>query len=250
MHDWTNQTVVITGAGAGIGQALAVGFIGKGAHVVAVSRGTQGLQQTRQLCNDSALLESHTLDVTDAEALEQLMGEIVRQRGGIDLLLNNAAVYPRQKLIETTAEQWTLGVATNLSGVAFGCRAAVRALPADRPALILNVGSFAYLGPEPAATLYCATKAAVGAFSRALAVELTASGSKLIVNTWVPGVYRTQMSGYVGDDPAVAFERLLVAVELSKQGPGGRTFEGAIEILPPRGLRSRIKSRLFFWRRT
>ena len=242
MPDLAGQTVVITGAGAGIGRALAIGFVGRGAHVVAVGRSSTGLEETRQLCRGPGTLESHVADVTDASELERLFHAVVGERGRVDLLINNAAVYPREALHEMSTATWTHGVATNLNGVAYGCRAAIRAFPRDRAAVILNVGSFAHLGPEPASTLYCATKAALGAFTRALAVELAAAKSKLIVNEWIPGVYRTRMSRYTGEDPAVAFERLLVAWQASKQGPGGRTFAGAGEVLPPRSLRSRIKS--------
>jgi NAD(P)-dependent dehydrogenase (short-subunit alcohol dehydrogenase family) len=242
MSESKGQTIIITGAGAGIGRALAIGFVNRGAHVVAVGRSAKGLDETRDQCAGSGSVECHLADVTDAANLEQLFSQVVRQRGGVDLLINGAAVYPRQILAETKAEEWTAGVATNLNGVAFGCRAAVRTFPSGRPAVIFNVGSFAHLGPETASTLYCATKAAVGAFTRALAVELASSGSSLIVNEWVPGVYRTRMSGNTGEDPAVAFDRLLIAWELSKQGAGGRTFEGAREVLPPRSLRSRVKS--------
>jgi NAD(P)-dependent dehydrogenase (short-subunit alcohol dehydrogenase family) len=244
MAQAANQTIIITGAGAGIGQALAVGFVGRGAHVVAIGRSAPGLDETRARCAGPGILECHMVDVTDAVALERVFSETVRQRTGVDLLINNAAVYPHQMLRETIPEEWTAGVATNLSGVAYGCRAAVRTFPASRPAVIFNVGSFAYLGPEPGSTLYCTTKAAVSAFTRAVAVELASVGSSLIVNEWVPGVYRTRMSGNTGEDPALAFERLLAAWELSKPGPGGRTFERGDEVLPPRSLRSRLKSML------
>jgi NAD(P)-dependent dehydrogenase (short-subunit alcohol dehydrogenase family) len=239
-----SQTVAITGAGAGIGQALAVGFVGDGAHVIAISHGAEGLERTRQLCTGPGSIDCQLLDVTDAGRLEELFARVVRERGGIDVLVNNAAVYPRSTLGAMTPEQWASGVATNLNGVAYGCRAAVRALPPDRVAIIMNVGSFAYRGPEPASTLYCASKGAVEAFTRALAVELAAAYSRLIVNHWVPGVYRTRMSGHTGDDPRLAYERLTVALRLSRQGPGGRTFAGDSEWLPPRSLRSRLKSLL------
>jgi NAD(P)-dependent dehydrogenase (short-subunit alcohol dehydrogenase family) len=242
MPDLAGQTVVITGAGAGIGRALAIGFVGRGAHVVAIGRSPQGLEETRQLCTGPGTLESHVADVTDALELERLFSAVVRERGGIDLLVNNAAVYPRKALHAMSITTWDHGVATNLNGVVYGCRAAIRAFPRDRAAVILNVGSFAHLGPESESTLYCATKAAVGAFTRALGVELAAAKSQLIVNEWIPGVYRTRMSRHTGEDPAVAFERLLVAWQASKQGASGRTFAGAGEVLPPRSLRSRIKS--------
>jgi meso-butanediol dehydrogenase / (S,S)-butanediol dehydrogenase / diacetyl reductase len=244
MTELAGQTVVITGAGAGIGQALAIGFVGKGAYVVAVGRSAAGLEQTRTLCLGPGSLETHLSDVADSDSLEQLFGRIVAERGGVDLLINNAAVYPRQSLGDTSAQAWAAGVATNLNGVAYGCRAAVRVFPPGRAAVVFNVGTFAHLGPEPASTLYCATKAAVSAFTRALAVELAAAGSTLIVNEWIPGIYRTRMSGNTGEDPALAFERLLVAWQLARQGRGGRVFLAASEVLPQRSLRSRIKSRL------
>lgn len=244
MSESAGQTIVITGAGAGIGRALATGFAGRGAHVVAIGRGARGLEETKDRCGGPGTMECHVVDVTDALALDLLFSQIVSQRGGVDLLINGAAVYPREVLGEIAAEAWAAGVATNLSGVAYGCRAAVRTFPPSRPAVILNVGSFAYLGPEPASTLYCATKAAVSAFTRALAVELASTGSSLIVNEWVPGIYRTRMSGDTGEDPALAFVRLLTVWEVSQQGAGGRTFERDNEVLPPRSLRSRLKSLL------
>jgi NAD(P)-dependent dehydrogenase (short-subunit alcohol dehydrogenase family) len=240
----TSQTIIITGAGAGIGRALAVGFTGRGAHVVAVGRSAAGLDQTKALCKSAGNVESHVLDVTDAAALEQLFAQIVRQRGGVDLLINNAAVYPHQLLGKMSAEEWSAGIATNLNGVVYGCRAAILTFPAARPAVVFNVGSFAYLGPDAGSTLYCTSKAAVGFFTRALAVELASSASPLIVNEWIPGVYRTQMSGNTGDDPTMAFERCVRAWELSKTGPGGRTFSGDQEVLPPRSKLSRLKSLL------
>jgi len=244
MSESTSQTIIITGAGAGIGRALAIGFVSRGAHVVAISRSTPGLEKTKDLCLGAGTIECAVVDVSDGNALEELFTRIVQRRGGVDLLVNNAAVYPHQVLGETSPQQWAAGVATNLGGVVYGCRAAVRTFPAGRPAVIFNVGSFAYLGPDSGSTLYCTTKAAVSAFTRAVAVELASSGSSLIVNEWVPGVFRTQMSGNTGEDPAMAFERLVSAWELSKLGSGGRTFRGGREELPPRSLRSRLKSLL------
>jgi NAD(P)-dependent dehydrogenase (short-subunit alcohol dehydrogenase family) len=198
------------------------------------------------MCSGPGTLDVRVADVTDANALEDAFKAVVAMRGGVDLLINNAAVYPRTDLSGMAPEAWSAGVATNLNGVAFGCRAAIRSFPEGRAAVILNVGSFAWRGPEPASTLYCATKAAVEAFTRALAVELAARGSALIVNQWVPGIFRTQMSGNTGEDPSLAFERLLAAWEQSRNGSGGRTFEGGTEVVmtPPRSLRSRVKALL------
>jgi NAD(P)-dependent dehydrogenase (short-subunit alcohol dehydrogenase family) len=244
MSEFTGQTIIITGAGAGVGRALAIGSVGRSAHVVAVSRSTRGLIETRDRCTGPGTIECHAMDVANADALEQLFSRIVRERGAVDLLINNAAVYPHQDLAEMTPQEWNQGVETNLGGVVFGCRAAVRTFPAGRPAVVLNVGSFAYLGPDRGSTLYCTTKGAVNAFTRAIAAELISLGSTLIVNEWVPGTFRTQMSGNTGDDPSVAFARMETVWRLSKLGTGGRTFAGDAEYLPPRSFRSRVKSRL------
>jgi NAD(P)-dependent dehydrogenase (short-subunit alcohol dehydrogenase family) len=242
MKDLTGQTVAITGAGAGIGRALTIALVNRGAHVIAIGRSAPELQETGRLCTGPGTCESHLTNVTDAAGLERIFHAAVAQRGGIDLLVNNAAVYPREPLERLTVASWSEGVATNLNGVAFGCRAAIRTFPPQRAAVILNVSSFAHLAPEPASTLYCATKAAVAAFTRALAVELAAANSRLIVNEWIPGRYRTRMGVADGDEPARAFDRLLSTWEASRAGPGGRTFFMEREVVPPRSLRSRVKS--------
>lgn len=241
MNDLAGKTVIITGGGAGIGQALVVGFSRLPVHVVAISRSMKGLDETRRLSQGPGTLACHAIDVRDAAALEETFRQVVQDRGAVDLLVNNAAVYPHTSFTQVEPLDWERDVGTNLNGVVYACRAAARTFPKGRPAVVLNVGSFAHRGPLPASTLYCATKAAVSAFSRAAAVDLATEGSSLIVNEWVPGIYRTQMSAYTGDEPSLAFDRLLAVWELSRQGPGGRTFEGGIEHLPPRSLKSRLK---------
>ena len=244
MNEWNGRTVVVTGAGAGVGRALVQGFVGEGAHVVAISRGAAKLEETRQGCSGPGTIETHVLDVTDAQALETLFADVVARRKSVSVLVNCAAVYPRKRLGETSPADWSADMATNVNGVVFGCRAALRTFPSDQAALVFNVGSFAYLGPEPASTLYCASKAAVSAFTRAFAVELADGGSRLSVHEWLPGMYRTQMSQFTGEDPALAFTRLLSVVTLAQQGPGGRRFAGGEELIPPRSLKSRIKGLL------
>lgn len=241
------STVFITGAGAGIGQALAVALARQGMRVVATSRSAAGLARTAEMAQAAAapLAGVHALDVTDAQAFEQHMRQTVTELGAVDLLLNNAAVHPRQPLQDSTGDDWAAAVATNLTGVANGCRAALRCWPANRPALILNVGSFAHLGPLPGHTAYCASKAGVAALTRALAVELTAQGSAIVVNEWVPGQYRTAMGTPEGDAPERAVERLLAVWQASRQGPGGRVFIEEREFMTQSGgWRARLKRRL------
>lgn len=249
MDDVTGQTAIITGAGAGIGRALTVGLASANIHVVAIGRSGQGLDETVRLAQGAGSVESHVLDVSDAQALEAVFTQVVRARGGVDLLVNNAAVYPRALLADTSAADWARDVGINLNGVVFGCRAAIRTFPKGRPAVILNVGSFAHRGPSAGSALYCTTKAAVNGFTRAVAAELASQGSSIVVNEWVPGEYRTQMGRPDGDDPQIAVERLLAVWQMSKNGAGGRIFAEGEEQLPPRSLKSRLKALLLGQRR-
>lgn len=217
MPSLAGKRIIITGAGAGIGQALATGFVREGAIVHAVSRSQAGLDLTHAQASGPGRLTTEVCDVTDAEGVERVFGRIAAQ-GSFDLLVNNAAVYPKGLLGEMDPEAWRSGMDINVNGVAMCCRAAIRTLARDRRAVIFNVGSFAYLGPEPGSTLYCTSKAAVSAFTRALTVELAASGSLITVHEWIPGVFRTRMSGNAGEDPALAFERLVAAGAPARAG--------------------------------
>jgi short-subunit dehydrogenase len=114
---------------------------------------------------------------------------------------------------------------------------------------IVNVGSFADKAPIPGSSAYAASKGALHALTRAIAADLGAAHSGITCYEWVPGHLKTQMSGFTGLSPEVCVEWAARIVALPSTGPASRTFEGDREQLAPRSLRSRIASRLRFWRR-
>ena len=242
MEAISGLVIVLTGAGAGIGQALAQGLVREGAHVIAVSRSMAGLEKTKELCSGPGSIECHEINVSDFSALDSLYAATIRKHQRIDIVINNAAIYPHVSVRNTTTEIWENGLATNINGVVYSCMAAIRNMPKDRPALILNVGTFAYLGPLPDSSIYCTTKAAVAAFTLACSVDLATEGSQIVVNEWKPGEYKTQMSGFTGANPEVAFDHLKTVISKSWQGKGGRAFVFGDEVLPPRSKLSRLKA--------
>lgn len=239
-----NEVIVITGAGSGIGRALAVGAVREGARVVGMGRNATSLQGTRDACSGPGSFQSQVADVSSYEAVEGVLRRVVQDHGGFHLLVNNAAMYPRDLWSDASADAWHDGMATNVLGVVHGCIAARRVLPAGRPAVILNVGSFAHRAPQTRSALYCTSKAAVNAFTRAAAVDESDRGSPLVINEWVPGEYRTAMGTDAGDDPAVAFERMMAVYTMSKGHPGGRTFVQGEEAWQPTSRWARLKSKL------
>lgn len=244
MGSLNNEVIVITGAGSGIGRALAVGAVREGARVIGAGRNLASLQATRDASSGPGSFQAHACDVSSYEAVEGLLRRVVQDHGGFHLLVNNAALYPRDVWSDASAEAWHDGMAINLLGVVHGCIAARRVLPAGRPAVILNVGSFAHRAPQSRSALYCTSKAAVNAFTRAAAVDESERGSQLVINEWVPGEYRTAMGTEAGDDPAVAFERMVSVYALSKGQPGGRTFVQGEEAWQPTSRWARLKSKL------
>lgn len=239
------QVVVITGAGSGIGRALAVGGVREGARVVGLGRSADALRETAAQCQAGpGVFAAHACDVTSFDAMERVLRAVTNEHGGFDLLVNNAAIYPREAWSAASAAAWHDGVGTNLLGVVNGCLAAKRVLPPGRAAVILNVGSFAHQAPQAKSALYVTTKAAVNAFTRAAAVDEAASASKLVINEWIPGEYRTAMGVATGDDPALAFDRMLAVYALSQGHPGGRTFVQGEEAWKPTSRWDRIKSKL------
>ncbi len=242
LENLSGKTVIVTGAGSGIGRSVAREFAGRGAYVVAVGRNPQQLEETVRSCTRPGNIVLRSADVGDPQAVEDVIQSAVRERGGIDFLLNNAAVYPRAALVDMTSEEWVRAVNTNLNGTALVCRAAIRALAPHARSVILNLGSSAFLGPLPDSTAYCATKAGVAAFTLALAVELRARGSAIIVNEWRPENYRTRMSPDSGLDPALAGQSALQVWAKSLDGAGGRIFAGRDEWVPHVSRVRRIKT--------
>jgi NAD(P)-dependent dehydrogenase (short-subunit alcohol dehydrogenase family) len=171
----SDGVAVITGAGSGIGRAVAVGLLGAGYRVALAGRREQALRETLAAApgaSNRALVVS--TDVTDAEAVHALFERVLREWGRVDLLFNNAGVFGAPAAFEDVElEQWRTSVDTNLTGSFLCAQEAFRAMKSQRPqgGRIINNGSISAHVPRPHAVGYTATKHAITGLTKTISLE-------------------------------------------------------------------------------
>ncbi|MCC7319959.1 MAG: SDR family oxidoreductase [Rubellimicrobium sp.] len=233
--------IVVTGAGGGLGRALACEFVARGHEVAGIGRGSEGLEGTA--ARAGAGFHPVLADVADPVAVRAAFAR-VDALGGLSVLVNNAAVYPRRDFLAETGESFMQTVAVNLGGTASCTIEALARFTTTGRGRIVNVATFADLAPIPASAGYAVSKGAARILSRALLADLADRFPRIEVIDWMPGMLATRMGIADGLDPAVA-ARWGVTLALW-QGPGlsGTTWEMDREIPPPRSLRRRLVARL------
>lgn len=203
------RTVLVTGAGGGLGRAFALGFAERGHRVAVADIDTEGAEETARLVKETGV-ESWAghVDVTDARSTEDLAARVADFGGGrIDVLLNNAAVYgavTRSPLEEIDPDEWDLVMGVNLKGPWMMTRAASPYLPEG--ARVVNLSSATvYSGSENWAH-YVASKGGVIALTRVMAKEL--GRREITVNAIAPGFTLTEASkGLLEDAESYGVDR-------------------------------------------
>ena len=183
-----DKVALVTGAGQGLGRAIARQFAAEGAIVVALDLNLEAAQQTLEGCGEQHL--ARALNVADAAAVNVLVDEVLALRGRVDVLVNNAGTGGMDSFTEMSDEAWARVIGVNLNGAFYCARAAVRAMLKTGGGTVVNVGSTsAVSGDGPAH--YVTSKAALMGLTRVMAKELAKSGVR--VNTLVPGPTNTPM---------------------------------------------------------
>jgi NADP-dependent 3-hydroxy acid dehydrogenase YdfG len=181
MQELAGKVVIVTGASSGIGAAAARALAEAGARVVLAARRGDVLAE---LCativerGGEAIFVS--ADMRSEESVEQLVAAAVQHFGQLDALVNNAAVGYVRTVAEGRSEEWRAMVETNLFGVLFACRAALRHMLPRGRGDILNVTSAAAYEAWPYLSVYAATKAAVHALSQGLRAEVAERGVRVM----------------------------------------------------------------------
>ncbi len=168
------KTALITGGGSGIGAAAAKCFAQEGASVLLVDANAEALQRTCEAIRQAvpqARVASATADVSDTAAALAAVQSTVAQFGGLDILVNNAAMRNYSAAAEVTPAEWHAIVGVNLVGISNYCKAALPYLRASGAGTIVNVSSCYAVTGRKGMALYDATKAAQLAYTRTLAFE-------------------------------------------------------------------------------
>ena len=188
------KVAVVTGGSRGIGRAIALALGGRGARVaitcVQQRDAAEAVAQTlHQMGSDGRVYQ---FDVADFAATTAAFDQIVKDFGGIDILVSNAGVRSDQLLVRMKPEDWERVLRTNLSGTFHCARAAARLMLRQRWGRIINITSIAGLVGNAGQTNYAASKAGMVGFTKALAKELAPRG--ITVNAVAPGFIDTDMT--------------------------------------------------------
>ena len=192
MSSLGGKVALITGGSRGIGLAIARRFQNEGAAVVITGTSQSNLDAAaRQLAGGKAV--AIRADARRYEEIEGAVGKAVSAFGGLDVLVNNAGVGIFKPAADTTVEEWHAVIDTNLSGVFYGCHAALPHLKARGGGWIINISSLASKNAFANGAAYCASKAALNAFSEALMQEVRYDGVR--VAYVLPGSVNTGFGG-------------------------------------------------------
>ncbi|WP_044505783.1 SDR family NAD(P)-dependent oxidoreductase [Gordonia sp. KTR9] len=190
MTTFDNKSVVVTGAGGGIGAAIARRFAAQGARVLVADIDGDAAARVAGDIGDTAV--GAEVDVTDAAQVEAVIGRAADEFGGLDVMVNNAGIAILAPVTELTAEDFDRMIAVNLKGVFHGIKAAVPHLAARGGGAIVNTASSAGTNGMPMIGGYAATKAAVINLTRTTAVELRPANIR--VNCVAPAFVETALS--------------------------------------------------------
>jgi NADP+-dependent farnesol dehydrogenase len=204
MEKWIGKVAVVTGASAGIGEAIVKAFAANGIHVVGLARRSEKVEEfARTLGDTSGTIYAHKCDVSDLTSVKEAFKWIEEKFGSISIVVNNAGVAFKAQILgegDDEVEKINTVINTNFTGLVHCAREAVRLIKKSEDyGMVININSIlGHVNPfTPTATLnvYAPTKFAVTAVSEVLRQELIVQGNKKIrVSSLSPGRVRTEMS--------------------------------------------------------
>lgn len=212
-----NQVAIVTGAGRGIGHAIAVRLANEGARIAAVSRSESNAQRTADGINAgrAEAAKAYAVDVSDHQSVQETTARILKDFGRIDILVNNAGVTRDGLSMRMSIDDWDIVLNTNLKGAFSFSQAVIRSMIKQRSGRIINISSIAGLTGNPGQANYSASKAGLIGLTKTLAREVASRG--ITVNAIAPGFIMTDMTDVLSDEIKQA---MLTKIPLGKFGEG------------------------------
>jgi 3-oxoacyl-[acyl-carrier protein] reductase len=217
MNRLKDQVALVTGGSRGIGRAIVQAFASEGARVALVYKGSQAAAEAlvgeiTQLGGTALALQA---DVADPAAGQTCVDRVLKEWGRLDILVNNAGVIRDGLFVRMTPEDWNTVLATNLGGTFNFCRAVSEFMVfKQRRGRIINISSVAAEHVNQGQTNYAASKGAINAFTRALAVEV--ASRNVTVNAIAPGFIETDMSEAVRNKAGDLIKKFIPLRRLGK----------------------------------
>ncbi|HEV7866035.1 MAG TPA: 3-oxoacyl-[acyl-carrier-protein] reductase [Chthoniobacteraceae bacterium] len=189
-----NQVAIVTGAGRGIGQAIALRLASEGARVAVVSRTEQNATQTAEAINAryAGLAKAYAVDVAQSAAVKALAEEILTDFSRVDILVNNAGLTRDGLAMRMSEEDWDVVIDTNLKGAFNFTQAVMRPMLKQRSGRIINIASVSGLMGNAGQANYAASKAGLIGLTKTIAREIASRG--ITCNAVAPGFITTDMT--------------------------------------------------------
>jgi NAD(P)-dependent dehydrogenase (short-subunit alcohol dehydrogenase family) len=191
--DLTERVAIVTGAGRGIGLAISKRLVSAHASVGMIDIDERNLQKaTRSLTDDGAVAAPFVCDVSDPDSVLRMVDGVLNTYSRVDILVNNAGIVGRVAPIqEVTDDDWNRMISIDLTGVFYCCRAVIPHMIARGSGRIVNIASIAGKEGNPKMVSYCAAKAGVIGFTKALAKEV--AQHNILVNAISPALIQTSL---------------------------------------------------------
>jgi 3-oxoacyl-[acyl-carrier protein] reductase len=229
MSQLENQIAIVTGAGRGIGRAIALKFANEGADVIVVSRTQENSEKVaaeiRALGRKAWAI---AVDVSDSKAVEAASEKILVDCGKVDILVNNAGVTRDGLLMRMSDEDWDTVLNTNLKGAFLFTKAFFRSFAKQRAGSIINISSVVGLIGNAGQSNYAASKAGLIGFTQSVAREIAGRG--VTVNAIAPGFIETDMTSELNEELKA---NILKQIPLGKFGAADDIADAALFLASP-----------------
>jgi len=232
MKTFTGRTAAITGAGSGIGRALALRLSGLGCHLALADRDAAGLSETAALAGPQVRVTTTELDVADEQAVYGWADAVVAEHGVVDLLVNNAGVALSGTVPGLSLDDYRWIMDINFWGVVYGTKAFLPHLEESGDGHVVNLSSVFGIAAQPLMSGYNASKYAVRGFTESLRQDLELTGSRVSATCVHPGGIKTNIARAARMDTSVTEATGKSTQDASKE------FEALFLTTPDRAART------------